>query len=534
MIKPRQINKQDYDEYIKSGLTHLQAQLLSSRISYNPNWLNPKINIIPNFNKIPKVISASKRIVKAIQSNQKILLYTDYDCDGCCSMAILYQVLLDFGVNKHNLIMQLGNKKSGYGITDEITNKIISQKPDLVITADCGISDYQNIDIINSCNIDVIVTDHHLLPQQIPNCYIVNPQMFDYDKNICGCAVAWLLMISLSFELELPIKKRKQLLNYLDYVAIATIADMVSMDSIVNRFFVIEGLKIINQKNRLCWQVLPDNIDEDYIGFQLAPKINCVSRLYGSPSTSIDYLLGNDINCIEMDYDMMERYNNQRKQIESEMMSYIEPEKDCIVNYNPNNHTGVQGITAGKLMYKYNIPVILFADIGDNKLVGSGRSPSIHLRNALEYIDNNFKGIIETYGGHFGACGLVIYKDKFDDFKTCFKEVVERLDKPNKEILIDVVDSIDINTYNQIKSLKPFGMNYRSPIFAKQMTISKMKVLKEEHLSCCLDNHKAIWFNYNKDLELQNKQNVKVLYTISLNTYQGRTNLQLMIQDIIK
>ena len=100
------------------------------------------------------------------------------------------------------------------------------------------------------------------------------------------------------------------------------------------------------------------------------------------------------------------------------------------------------------------------------------------LRNALEYIDNNFQGIIESYGGHFGACGLVIHKDKFDEFKTCFKEIVNQYPEQEKEILIDVIDSIDINTYNQIKSLKPFGMNYRSPIFAKIMTISKMKVLK--------------------------------------------------------
>ena len=110
------------------------------------------------------------------------------------------------------------------------------------------------------------------------------------------------------------------------------------------------NIKIINQKNRLCWKVLPDNIDEDYIGFQLAPKLNCDSRLNGIPQTSIDYLIGDNLDFIYNDYEKLEAYNNQRKTIESEMMSYIEPEKDCIVNYNPNNHSGVQGITASKLI----------------------------------------------------------------------------------------------------------------------------------------------------------------------------------------
>lgn len=523
----------NYQQYKEIGLDDFQAEILSKRVKFYPDWINPKINSIQNFNQIPEAISASKRIIQAIKHNQKILLYTDYDCDGCCSMAILKQMLKQLGYNQ-NIITILGNKSIGYGITTDITNQILQYKPDLVITADCGISDYYNIYTIQQHNIDIIITDHHLPPETLPNCYIVNPHLFDYDKNICGAGVAFMLMICVANELDLDIQSKIKLLEYLDYVAIATIADMVNMDSITNRFFVIQGLKYINQKKRACWETFQDNIDEEFISFQLAPKINSDSRINHIPHHAINYLLATEIDDAFYEFDLLTQYNNDRKKLELEMMQYIEYEPNAIVNYNSNNNAGIQGIVAGKLMYKYNIPVVLFGN-SDNPdiIVGACRSNTVHLRDILQEINILYPNIIVNYGGHKSAAGLSIYKKEFNNFKAIFKDIVNKTPIEKIDIIIDDINKIDMETYSKIQALKPFGINYSNPVFKLYFTISKIKILKEEHLSCYLDNYKAIWFNYNKELNLQDKQRLQALFTLNLNTYNGKSNLQLMIQDIL-
>lgn len=524
-------------------LTELQSRIISSRIdNFSESFLNPKISDIQKFDLMPDANKASLRIFNAIKNNEQILIFTDYDCDGCTSMAILYKILTEF-YKANNINRLSGNRNiDGYGLSNSISEKIIEIDPDLIITADCGISDAERITSLNNLGFDIIITDHHLVPSDgVPkDAYaVINPQRNDWqykDKDIAGCAVTWLLMANTAK--YFPELKASELLSYLDYVAIGTIADMVPVSSITNRYFVKKGLQILNQKQRPCWGILPDNIDAQFIGFQLAPRINSSSRIVSNAEDSINYLLSKDIDSAYENYNLITEYNNLRKVIESQMSENINTDDDIIIYYSKDNNPGVQGILAGKIANQYKKVVVLLADTQDGILVASGRSGNnIHIRSALEKFDTLYPNILISYGGHIGAAGFSLYRKDLDIFVTGFKEIINSIDNNIlSEALTDGIISNNLDSYKEIEELEPYGMGFKRPKFHVVAKPKAIKVLGKDnkHISFTIDKVKAIWFNCIKDgIPINTKTEYKFIYTLNLNEYNGKSNIQLMIQDVI-
>ena len=534
MIQQYETNKEVYDGFNKELLTDLQCKILANRLDeFNPNFLNPNIKDIqkPHILSRPKALNKIEAVMK---SNGKIIFFCDYDVDGATSSVILYKCFKEV-FNYNNVFIVLSDRTDGYGITNNAVKLINEKNPNLVITADLGSSDSENIQKINC---DVIVTDHHLVPEGGCNAYaVINPHLNEYDSNICGCAVAWLLMAGLASSLK--IDKPNKLFNYLDYVAVATIADMVPMNSITNRFFVKSGLKLINQHKRMQWDMLPD-IDEEYIGFQLAPKINASSRMTGKPTDAVKYLINNEYDDVVFSYEIITKLNNDRKEIESNAIKKVEYDNSIIIYYDKDNHPGVQGIIAGKLANKYNTPAIVLSDLKEGIIAGSARSNDmVHIRDYLEEFDKLNPDIMKKYGGHKNAAGFSIYKEKLDEFIAKFKEFYNNheKDEADKVVYYDMeLNEPNYNVFYQIQELKPFGMKFKKPLFKGTMKITKFKIIGKDknHCNMKLNDIQAVYFNSEEDFEyLSSKDVVTVLYTISENDFYGK-RLQLMIEKIIK
>lgn len=525
-------------------MSNLIEKIVKNRIgNFDENFINPSIKHIKSTSCLTNSREAANKIIEFINNNKKILLFTDYDVDGCTSMAILYKTIVEIiGYKKDNVVMLTGDREvDGYGLTDNIVNKIIELSPGLVITADCGTSDSDRIDKLSKNNIGVIVTDHHDVPDLgVPQSalFVVNPkQDSKYDSNIAGCGVAWLLMSDVVRQYSYNKKQQKEFFSLLDYVAVGTVADMVSLKSLTNRFFVKKGLEFINDENgRECWKAASKKIDTEFISFYLGPNINASSRMTNSAQTAINFLT---LDEPKKYYKQLTKLNNERKKIEKEMTERAEKEyleiEQCLIYYSKDNFAGVQGIVAGKLMRKLNVPCIILS--GNEKISGSGRSEDIHIREALNQFNLKFPDII-SFGGHKAAAGLSLSKKNLDLFLKEMPNILYKMPKLNEEIFQDdgELNSINIKTYYELQKCAPYGMGFSQPLFTGTMIINEIKIIgkTKEHLSMILDGIKAVCFFYKKLGKFNYRQGdkINIKYRLNLNYFAGRTNLQLMIEEI--
>ncbi|MBQ0099459.1 MAG: DHH family phosphoesterase [Firmicutes bacterium] len=363
-----------YDENLilsisnECGIMQDTARLLLHRnidsIEKAKIFLSPSKKYFYNPNLLFGVKEAVERIKKAKEGNENILVFGDYDADGVCATTVLYSSLNDFGVNVNAVIPE---REDGYGLNVEMIKKIISKnKIDVIVTVDCGISDYEKIEEIKKLGLDVIVTDHHEPPEMLPNCICINPKIKgqDYPFNgLCGAGVAYKLSYALIGE---------KADNYLDFVSLATVAD--SMDLIdENRNIVYEGLKIFNSnKLRSCFKYcLGENVNKQItaqtLAFSLAPRINAGGRM-GDANSALNLFLEEDenekfnlavrLNTYNIDRQVQcDEIYNQAKVIIKEKKLYNDK---AILIYNESWKSGFVGIVASKLVEEYNRPVIVF------------------------------------------------------------------------------------------------------------------------------------------------------------------------------
>lgn len=557
-IETRELNPEVYTSCIDAGYPEVVARIIAGRKeTFDKNIFEFSIDAIKPAMTMAGVPGAVDRIAKAIHNSDNILIFTDYDVDGCTSMAILYQSLRDiFGVAEANLLKLTGHRiEDGYGLTPPVAEKILQLSPDLMITADAGISDGDRIEMLADHGIDVIVTDHHLLPKSgLPKAVVavVNPQQdgCGYDTKIAGCGVAWLLMTALAQKLDASLEQKKALHQMLDYVALGTVADLVSLDSVTNRYFVKKGLDFMNQKTRHCWQVaLKDKTaGVGDLAFQIGPRINASSRMTGRADSAIDFLISQNPEVVSNAYLFIDEQNQKRQQIENRMFldvkERITGKESAIVHYSAENHPGIQGIVASKLSEAYGIPTILLADVENGMVAGSGRAGQfLHLRDALQTFDESHPGILTSYGGHKAAAGLKLRKDHVALFQKDFCEVVEKQLNGRDITPYQSTDGslngfINLDTYYQIERLKPFGMGFPTPLFYDEMTATKIRVIGKtrDHLSMMLDHHKAVYFRALETPDapwpVDEEETVGVLYTLNLNEWMGQKSIQLIVREI--
>ncbi|NKB32172.1 MAG: single-stranded-DNA-specific exonuclease RecJ [Pseudomonadales bacterium] len=518
-------------------------------------------------------------LTDCLQQKKRILVVSDFDADGATSCVLAINALRQFGAHHVDYIVP-NRFEFGYGLTPEIVELAIRKKPDLIITVDNGISSSDGVSAANNAGIDVLITDHHIAPEQLPDAQaIVNPNQPDCEfssKCIAGVGVIFYVMLALRShlrainwftdqELEEP-----NLALQLDLVALGTIADVVALDR-NNRILVDEGLKRIRiGRTRpgisALLQVANRNssrLTASDLGFSVGPRLNAAGRLEDM-STGIECLLAESASRAHPLALQLDGMNQDRKQIEAEMrdqaFAYLNelsleeeslPAALCI--YDERWHQGVVGIVASRIKDKYHRPVIAFArvdseDNGPIELKGSARSvQGFHVRNALDAVATKNPGMITKFGGHAMAAGLSLDLDKFAEFQQAFaNEAASSLsdEQLQAKVLSDGLletDWFTLETATAIDGAGPWGQEFPEPVFDGRFNLIQQRKVGERHLKMVLSpiqdpqrSIDAIAFNVaEEDWPGDSATEIEIAYRLSVNEFRGTVTLQLMVEHIL-
>ena len=540
----------------KYKINNLLARILVNRnITQDDKirlFLEPTRNDFYNPYLIKDMENAVERIIKAIEEKEKVIIYGDYDVDGITSITVLKSFLKDIGVDADFYIPNRLNE--GYGLNKEAINKIVSEKYDLMITVDCGISGIEEIDYANSLGLDVIVTDHHEPGDEIPKAIaVIDNKREDSTypfRELAGVGVAFKLCQALGMRLGL---KEESYLKYLDIVCVGTISDIVPLVD-ENRVITKLGLLLEKKKKNLGLRAIINSsgytkIDSNTISFGVAPRINACGRM-GEAEEALELLLSKNINEVNELTKKLNERNKTRQEIEKQIYeSVIEKiNKDhledhrVIVVGGKGWHHGVIGIVSSKITEMYFKPSILLS-FDDEIGKGSGRSiPGFDLHDSLMKCSK----YLEKFGGHSMAVGVTIKKENFSKFVDAFEEVAkeEKIEQIVPIINIDAkitLKDIDKEVVESLKLLEPFGEANKMPMFAfKNMRIDSIRALSEgKHLKLTLkeDNKiiNAIGFNIGELAEeYRIGDKVDIAGFLEINTFNGTDNLQINIKDIMK
>ncbi len=514
---------------------------------------------------------ACELLYEAALADANILIVGDYDVDGATSTTLTKLALEGFGFN-HVAYFIPDRLTFGYGLSVDVVEAIQRFQPDILITVDNGISSIDGVKRAHEYGISVIVTDHHLPGEELPQAdAIVNPNLPGDKfpaKTLAGVGVAFYLMLGLRTFLreqnwfhENNIKE-PSMVDYLDLVALGTIADVVPFDY-VNRLLVDQGLRRIRQgKCNLGIQTLIekvcqlDHITTEDIAFKIAPKINAAGRLEDM-SIGVECLLSQN-EATANDYaEKLNLINEQRKaeqgassqqaleQLVSQISASAHENKSAICLYHEDWHPGIVGLIASRLKDSFNRPSIIFAD-DTGKLKGSARSISgIHIRDQLALIASKHPDLIEKYGGHAMAAGLTISKDNFKKFQNAFEQTIHQLTDgiiTTAQILSDgKLDSSDFNLEmsNLIDQSGPWGVGFDKPKFDNIFQVINYQPIGKtgNHLRFKLtlgENCKpinAVAFSVDRYLDLAdfNASAIKAVYSLDTNHYNNSQNVQIII-----
>ena len=528
-------------------------------------FLNPVINQdLPNPDDLKDINKASERVIEAIKKKHKIGIIADYDVDGSTSASILFKFLRNFTTS---IILKIPNRLiDGYGPNIKLMQEMLDNKIDLLFTLDCGTTSNEIIDNKKFKEIDVIVIDHHLSDESLPNVHaIINPNRHD-DTSDCqqlaavGVTFLFLMHLRKSLREQNMFQEQKEpnLLSYLDLVALGTVCDVVELKK-YNRFFVKKGLELIHKRYHKGISKLIDNskiasspTSQD-LGFIVGPQINAASRIDDS-SLASKLLITNDIEQIESISRKLFLLNEKRKLIESQIFDDAkkqaskQEDSKYILVYGNDWHKGVLGIIASKILEIYYKPVIVISFL--NKIgVGSARSiDNIDLGKII--FQAKHENIIISGGGHSMAAGLKIDNSNLDLFKQFLDKIFFSYDNKIFE-RTDYFDSlISVNDLNLellegIGKIEPYGKANPEPIFViNDIKIDSIKVIKNKHILLFFENDlgqkiKGIAFNV-KDtilgdyLEKFNQYKLLIACTITLDKFTTKQVPQLIVKDIMK
>ncbi len=498
---------------------------------------------------------ATDKIIEKIELGEKICIYGDYDADGITSISIL-KMFFD-SIDADSFYYVPNRLEEGYGLNKLAIDYIVSEGTSLLITVDCGITNFDEVDYLNEKKIEVIVTDHHQCEDRLPNAFsVINPNRKDSKypfDSLAGVGVAFKLVQALSSKLNISIEYKK----ILPLVTIGTIADIVPLVS-ENRVIVKNGLEMIKSSDNIGLQALLEvsglknqKIYSYHVGFVLGPRLNASGRL-GLAKNGVELFLSNDYNKAMVLAKKLDKENNERQEIENRIIEDVDRQirekidlnkERVIVLASEEWHSGVVGIVASRVVEKYYRPTILFAIEGD-EAKGSARSiPSFNIYNGLTKCSECF----EKFGGHEQAAGILIKTAKIDEFRKKINELAfESLDEYEliPEISVDCeIDANDISlkTAKELKSLEPFGVGNPSPQFIFKDGIVKdyRKIGKEKnHIKMLLKKADkeidTVGFNFGDYAEVLNYDDkIDLVVSLDINEYMGKVTPQLLIKDIV-
>jgi len=509
---------------------------------------------------------AVNRLIQARLQQHRITVVGDFDCDGATSVSVAVLALREAGFEHVSFIVP-NRFEYGYGLTPEIVQLVQQQNADLIITVDNGISSVEGVECANDLGIDVIVTDHHLPGRQLPNAVaIVNPNQpgcpFE-SKALAGVGVMFYLLIALRQQLRQRQLGDIALANYLDLVAVGTVADVVPLDR-NNRILVDQGIRRIRSGAlrpgleallRVSGKQLSKVTSRD-LGFSVGPKINAAGRL-DDISMGIRCLMSATLEAGLPIAEQLVSLNDQRKAVEKQMREQAEAllanvNLDQIPNvitvFDPSFHEGVIGIVASRIKEKYHRPTIVFARTASGELKGSARSvEGVHIRDLLDTAASANEQLISKFGGHAMAAGLSLDYDKFDQLKGSLEEAFDSLygnfswqQTLMSDGELSRSELIDVEQIAQLNALIPWGQNCLPPSFDGRFELLDQRIVGEHHLKLKLRDERAevvidaICFNVDLNEWPNADANwVQVHYSPDINEWRGNRSVQLLVNQIV-
>lgn len=472
---------------------------------------------LPHPHKLQNVEKAAKRIVENLLSGKRMLIIGDYDADGIFATTILMKFFTELGFSGLVDYKIPSRLKDGYGLNKTLIDYAIENGFNFVVTVDNGIAANEAIEYANSKNYEVIITDHHTPPATLPNAeIIVNPRVQGEESEvfqyISGATVAWYL----AYAVQLELGSKIDLKEYLDFVALTVISDVMPLENI-NVPLVNYGIKLLKERKRDIYKFIWNDwtapvMDTTSIAFSLIPMINAMGRI-DDANIAVSFFL-DDRNTYQ-NYMYMYNINEKRKAMSREELMKAElitsNSDDKAIVIKDECHEGIIGIIAGKLAEKYHKPTYVFTYNKEKKIYkGSGRTTgNIHLYD----LTNKAADLLVGFGGHSGAVGLAVSEENFEKFKNRILEEVEKIDKKDfiSESSVPMecsFDDISPEMMNTILKYAPFGQGNPAPIFKTKADVAILTELKDGlHYKCLLTSPKTevigLFFNVEKDKFLQ-------------------------------
>lgn len=551
-------------ENFKSGNNNIDKEI--EQILYNRGiqskdevefFINGTLENLMNPSDLSDVDKGVERILKAKENNETIWIYGDYDVDGITSTSLCYLALKELEINVKYYIPL---RDEGYGLNKDALNYIKEEGGNLIITVDCGISSISEVEHCNALGMDMIITDHHEINNELPTAHaIINPKREDNKnsyKYFAGVGTAFMLLLALYKKLD----KKNEIYKYLDIVAIGTIADIVPLKG-ENRLLVKRGLELLKSSkwqglNMLMKRLFENPIDKKFdtydVGFIIAPIFNAAGRLEDAKMAVELFVSNCHITCDKLIYELINK-NSERKEIQEEILKKaidkIENEKldenSVIVVAEKKFHHGVIGIVASKILDRYYKPTIIM-EIKSLEGIATASCRSTEAFNMVEAL-NSMRDIFIKYGGHAGAAGFSIAIENIEEFSKRINEyAVENLNSEDtkKPIKIDCELSmikISFDLMDKLSLLEPYGFGNASPMFAiRNCKYTNFRAIGKEKNHLMMDLIKngvemknCVWFNSEDMLEtILNNKEIDIAFKLKMETYKDKYQYKIFIEDI--
>jgi single-stranded-DNA-specific exonuclease len=541
------------------GINSLTAELLIMRgaddLTSAENFLHANLTSLPDPSLLPGMEAACSRLVKALENKESIAVHGDYDVDGITGSSLLVEVLRDLGADvSYHIPLRLTD---GYGLSAEALRDAAQAGCRLVISVDCGVSAVVEALLAVDLGLDLIITDHHQPPEELPRCLaLINPHLSESRfpfKSLSGVGVAFMFLLGLRRVLRqrnyFTGRTEPDLRYSLDLVALGTVADLVPLNG-VNRALVRTGLKLLEKGNRPGIAALKrvadvKTVTSGSVGFRLAPRLNAAGRLEDA-TLGVQLLLNDEEQDKNELATLLDGFNRERQQLEQQtfdealtMLALDDTDNaHSIVLARNNWHPGVIGIVASRLVERYHRPTVLIAL--DNDSIGKGSARSVanfHLYNAFKECEDCFVG----FGGHAMAAGLTIEAHQIDLFRQRFEQLAQQWlsdDDLIPSIGYDgeiALTQLNIDLLYEMEQLNPFGMGNPQPAFvSRNCTVFNPRILKEKHLKFSVEQDDArfdcIAFGQSEKFD-SCTGHIDILYRPSINEWRGHKSVQLQIVD---
>lgn len=566
------IERREYnvgENQLPTNLSDSLRRIFFARGVYSSQDLDYRLPLLLRPDPLFGLQAAANILADAIETEQKILIVGDFDADGATSTSLGILALEAMGAIEPDYLVP-NRFEYGYGLTPEIVEVAKERAPAVLVTVDNGIASIDGVRAAKSYGMKVVVTDHHLPGDELPDAdAIVNPNHPECgfaSKNLAGVGVIFYVMSALRAELNrrnwfvnqhIPEPK---MADYLDLVALGTVADVVPLDA-NNRILVQQGIKRIQAgQARPGILALLDVGRREYarlkasdLGFVVGPRLNAAGRL-DDMSIGIECLLSNHPHQAREYAQQLDQFNRERKAIESDMKEQAEQALSSLLNedkempngmcfYDPDWHQGVIGILASRMKEKCHRPVIAFARVGEDELKGSARSiPGVHIRDALDLLAKRYPQLLSKFGGHAMAAGMSIKESHYEAFKLAFDVIISEWVTPEQleaTIWTDgplAAEDFSLSFAEQVRLSGPWGQAFPEPCFDGEFDILQQRLVGEKHLKLMVREPQsgvmldAICFFV--DLEKwpnESCNKVRLVYKLDINEFRGQRNLQLLV-----